>query len=171
MAQPYVGEIRMFGGNFAIAGWAFCDGSLLPISENETLFQLIGTTYGGDGQNTFALPDLRGRVPVHMGQGPGLSNYILAQNGGVESVTLTQNQIPSHTHAPVASNTGSSDNPSGSFWANSTTGKPYSAPPPAIQMNAGTVGSAGGSQPHDNLIPFQCVTYIISLFGIFPSPN
>jgi len=171
MAQPYVGEIRMFGGNFSIAGWAFCDGSLLPISENETLFQLIGTTYGGDGQNTFALPDLRGRVPIHMGQGPGLSNYNLAESAGVESVTLTQNQIPIHTHAPVASNTGNSDNPSGSFWANSTTGKPYSAAPPAIQMNPGTVASTGGSQPHDNMIPFLCVTYLISLFGIFPSPN
>jgi len=171
MAQPYVGEIRMFGGNFAIAGWAFCDGSLLPISENETLFQLIGTTYGGDGQATFALPDLRGRVPVHMGQGPGLSNYQLAQSGGVETVTLTQNQIPSHAHAPVASNTGNSDNPANSFWANSTTGKPYSAAPPAIQMNPGTVLPTGGSQPHDNMIPYLCVTYLISLFGIFPSPN
>lgn len=171
MAQPYVGEIRMFGGNFAIAGWAFCDGSLLPISENETLFQLIGTTYGGDGQTTFGLPDLRGRVPIHMGQGPGLQNYVLAQNGGVESVTLTIQQIPIHTHTPAASNTGASDTPANNFWANSTTGKPYSAAPPTIQMNAGTISPTGGSQPHDNMIPFLCVTYIISLFGIFPSPN
>lgn len=171
MAQPYVGEIRMFGGNFAIAGWAFCDGSLLPISENETLFQLIGTTYGGDGQSTFGLPDLRGRVPIHFGAGPGLSTYQLAENGGVESVTLIQSQLPIHTHAPVASNTGSSDTPTGHYWANSTTGKPYSAAPPTIQMNPGTVAPTGGSQPHDNMIPFQCVTYIISLFGIFPSPN
>lgn len=171
MAQPYVGEIRMFGGNFAIAGWAFCDGSLLSIAENETLFQLIGTTYGGDGQVTFGLPDLRGRVPVNQGQGPGLSSYVLAQNGGVENVTLTQNQVPVHTHIPAASNSGGSDNPANNFWANSTTGKPYSAAPPTVQMNAGTVTATGGSQPHDNMIPFLCVSYIISLFGIFPSPN
>ena len=171
MAQPYVGEIRMFGGNFAIAGWAFCDGSLLPISENTTLFQLIGTTYGGDGQTTFALPDLRGRVPLHQGQGSGLSNYVLAQSGGVESVTLTQNQIPIHTHTPMASNTGASDNPANNFWANSPTGKPYSAAPPTVQMNTGTISPVGGSQPHENMIPFLCVTYIISLFGIFPSPT
>ena len=172
MAQPYVGEIRMFAGNFNPAGWMFCDGSLLAISENETLFQLIGTTYGGDGQSTFGLPDLRGRIPVHQGQGPGLSNYTLAQNGGVESVTLTQNQMPIHNHTPLASNTGASDNPANSFWANSTTGKPYSAAPPTVLMNAATMGPAvGGSQPHDNMIPYLCVNYIISLFGIFPSPT
>jgi microcystin-dependent protein len=169
MAQPYVGEIRMFGGNFAIAGWAFCDGSLLPISENETLFNLIGTTYGGDGQTTFGLPDLRGRVPVHQGQGPGLSSYVLAQTGGVETVTLTTNQIPVHSHTPNASNTGGSDTPANNYWGNSTTGKPYAAAPPAVQMNTGTIGLTGGNQPHDNMIPFLCVTYIISLFGIFPT--
>ena len=171
MAQPYVGEIRMFGGNFAPAGWMFCEGSLLPISENETLFQLIGTTYGGDGQSTFGLPDLRGRVPVHMGQGPGLSSYVLAQTGGVESVTLTTNQTPIHSHTPAASNTGGSDSPANNFWGNTATGKPYSAAPPAVQMNAGTITPTGGSQPHENMIPFLCVSYIISLFGIFPSPN
>ncbi len=166
MAQPYVGEIRMFGGNFAPAGWMFCAGQLLPISENETLFNLIGTTYGGDGQSTFRLPDLSGRVPIHQGQGQ--SNYLLAETGGVESVTVTQNQVPIHAHTPMASNTGASDNPAFLFWANSTTGKPYSAAPPAIQMNAGTITPVGGSQPHDNMIPFLCVSYIISLFGIFP---
>jgi len=171
MGQPYVGEIRMFGGNFAPAGWMFCAGQLLAISEYETLFQLIGTTYGGDGESTFALPDLRGRVPVHQGQGAGLSNYIIGQNGGVETVTLTQNQMPGHTHTPAASNTGASDNPANNFWANTTTGKPYTAAPPVVQMNAGTMGPAGGSQPHDNMIPFLCVSYIISLFGIFPSPS
>lgn len=170
MAQPYVGEIRMFGGNFAPAGWMFCAGQIVAISENETLFQLIGTTYGGDGQTTFALPDLRGRVPVHQGQGPGLSNYVLAQTGGVETVTLTTNQIPAHTHTPNASNTGGSDNPANNFWGNTTTGKPYSAAPPAVQMNVGTITPTGGSQPHENMIPFLCVSYIISLFGIFPSP-
>jgi microcystin-dependent protein len=171
MGIPYVGEIRMFGGNFAPAGWMFCDGALLSIAENETLFQLIGTTYGGDGQTTFGLPDLRGRVPIHQGQGPGLQNYTLAQTGGVESVTLTQNQVPIHTHTPQASNTGASDNPANNFWANTTTGKPFSAAPPTVQMNAGTITAMGGSQPHDNMIPFLCVSYIISLFGIFPSPS
>ncbi len=172
MAQPYVGEIRMFAGNFNPAGWMFCDGSLLPISENETLFQLIGTTYGGDGQSTFALPDLRGRVPIHMGTGPGLSTYQLAETGGVESVTLTQNQMPVHNHTPLASNTAAADTPSNNFWATSATGKPYSAAPPTVLMNPGTMGPAiGGSQPHDNMIPFLCVSYIISLFGIFPSPS
>lgn len=171
MAIPYVGEIRMFGGNFAPSGWMFCAGQLLPISENETLFQLVGTTYGGDGQQTFALPDLRGRVPIHQGQGPGLSSYVLAQNGGIETVTLTTNQIPIHTHIPMASNTGASDNPANNFWANSTSGKPYSAAPPAVQMNAGSITPVGGSQPHENMIPFLCVSYIISLFGIFPSPS
>lgn len=164
MAQPYVGEIRMFAGNFAPVGWMFCDGALLPISENETLFNLIGTTYGGDGESTFGLPDLRGRVPIHQGNG-----YTLAENGGVEEVTLTINQIPSHTHTPWASNSGLSDNPANNFWANSATGKPYSAAPPAVQMNVGTITPTGNSQPHDNMIPFLCVSYIISLFGIFPS--
>lgn len=166
MAQPYVGEIRMFGGNFAPAGWMFCEGQLLPISENETLFNLIGTTYGGDGQQTFGLPDLRGRVPIHQGQGQ--SNYGLAETGGVESVTLTLNQVPNHTHTPVASNSGASDNPANLFWANSTLGKPYSASPPAVLMNAGTITPLGGSQPHNNMIPFLCVSYIISLFGLYP---
>src|SRR6188768_401443 len=104
MALPYVGEIRMFAGNFNPAGWMFCDGTVLPISENETLFQLIGTTYGGDGQSTFALPDLRGRVPIHMGTGSGLSTYVIGENGAVETVTLTVNQTPSHTHVPMGSN-------------------------------------------------------------------
>lgn len=167
MAQPYVGEIRMFGGNFAPAGWMFCSGQLLAISENDTLFNLIGTTYGGDGQSTFALPDLQGRVPVHQGNG-----FVLAQNGGSEQVTLNINQLPVHTHPPLASSAGGSDNPSGNFWANSTTGKPYAAAPPAVTMNPGTIGAAvGGSQPHDNMIPFLGVSYIISLFGIFPSPT
>jgi microcystin-dependent protein len=170
MAEPYVGEIRMFGGNFAPAGWMFCAGQLLPISEYETLFQLIGTTYGGDGQTTFALPNLQSRIPVHMGQGPGLLNYSLAEQGGVEEVTLTQNQMPAHTHPPVASNAGGSDSPAGNYWGNSTLGKPYTAPPPTSPMNPATIGPpVGGSQPHDNMLPFLCVTYIISLFGLFPS--
>ncbi len=164
MAQPYVGEIRMFAGNFAPAGWMFCEGQLLPIAENETLFNLIGTTYGGDGQSTFGMPDLRGRVPIHQG-----NSFTLAQNGGVESVTLTQNQLPVHTHIPNASNTGGSDNPSGNYWANSTTGKPYATPGAAVAMNAGTIQATGGNQPHDNFQPYLCVDFIISLYGIYPS--
>lgn len=167
MAQPYVGEIRMFAGNFAPNGWLFCDGTLLPISENETLFQLIGTTYGGDGESTFALPDLRGRVPVHAGSG-----ITLAESGGAESVTLTAQQIPSHTHqhsasASPASTTG---NPTG-LTANAGTTLIYGADAPSIPLNASAISIVGGSQPHDNMAPFLAVSYIISLFGIFPSPN
>ncbi|HMI78753.1 MAG TPA: tail fiber protein [Ferruginibacter sp.] len=169
MGQPYVGEIRMFGGNFNPAGWMFCDGAVLPISENEVLFQLIGTSYGGDGEETFALPDLRGRVPIHMGQGPGLpSSYQIAENGGVESVTLTIAQMPSHNHTPLASNAGGSDTPTNNFWANSATAKAYGAAPTTVVMNAATIASAGGNLPHDNMIPFLGINYIISLFGIFP---
>jgi microcystin-dependent protein len=175
MAQPYVGEIRIFAGNFAPAGWQFCDGQLLPISENETLFNLIGTTYGGDGQSTFALPDLRGRVPIHMGQGPGLGNRVLAEKAGSEAVTLLTSQIPVHSHVPVASpSSGDSDDPTGRTWAASTAlqfisdgGAGY--PNANSTMNAATMGLAGGNQPHDNMMPYQGVNYIISLFGIFPS--
>lgn len=167
MAQPYVGEIRMFGGNFAPAGWLFCAGQLLPISENETLFQLIGTTYGGDGQETFGLPDLRGRIPIHQGNGT-----ILAQTGGVEEVTLTINQIPSHNHpAGCKSTDGNSANPANSIPAVNSTALAYGATPPLQNMNAGAVLQTGGSQPHDNFQPYLCVSFIISLFGIFPSPS
>jgi microcystin-dependent protein len=169
MGQPYIGEIRMFGGSFAPAGWAFCNGQLIPISENNALFTLIGTTYGGDGQNTFALPNLQSRIPIHMGQGAGTSNYTIGEQGGVEEVTLTTNQIPSHTHPPLGSNTGLSDNPNGSYWADTATGKPFVAAPPAVLMNPQTITPTGGSQPHDNMLPYLCVTYIISLFGVFPS--
>jgi microcystin-dependent protein len=167
MAQPYVGEIRMFAGNFAPAGWMFCEGQLLPISENETLFQLIGTTYGGDGQSTFALPDLRGRVPVHQG-----NNYILAQTGGVEQVTLGTQQIPSHTHSFLASTvTGTQIAAAGQVLASLQSVKVYRSGPGAVPMAPATVTSDGGSQPHTNLQPFLCIDFIISLFGIFPSPT
>ncbi len=169
MGQPYVGEIRMFAGNFAPSGWEFCNGQLLAISEYETLFVLIGTTYGGDGQDTFGLPNLQSRVPIHQGQGSGLSSYIIGETGGVESVTLSINQIPLHNHIPIGANAASGDAPGNSFWANSATAKAYAAPPPGVQMNPATLLSAGGSQPHDNMIPFLCVSYIISLFGIFPT--
>jgi microcystin-dependent protein len=173
VGTPFVGEIRMFAGNFAPAGWAFCDGQLLPISENETLFNLIGTTYGGDGQATFALPDLRGRVPIHQGTGSGLSTRILAEMGGVEDVTLTPPQLPTHNHPLVAAATPAqaTAEPTGSLPAIATTAL-YSAPASGtLAMDPAAVGALGGSEPHTNLAPFLCVNFIISLFGIFPSPN
>src|SRR5437868_3196235 len=167
MAQPYVGEIRMFAGNFAPAGWMFCEGQLLPISENETLFQLIGTTYGGDGQSTFALPDLRGRIPIHMGNG-----FTLAETGGVETVTLTSAQLPTHTHELLAtSSLASASGPADNVLAESTTLTAFNSSAPTVAMASGTGGSVGGSQPHDNFQPYLCLDFIISLFGIFPSPT
>ena len=172
MAQPYVGEIRMFAGNFAPAGWMFCDGALLPISENDILFTVIGTTYGGDGQETFALPDLRGRVPLHQGTDKSGNTYTLGQSGGVESVTLTTQQIPNHTHPLLASsNTGTSPTNSNNTWAKSTAVDMYINEDPVQAMNAGSIGPAGGSQPHENLQPYLCVNFIISLFGLFPQPS
>ncbi|MEP9360240.1 tail fiber protein [Sphingomonas sp. KR3-1] len=167
MAQPYVGELRIFAGNFAPAGWMFCEGQLLPISENETLFQLIGTTYGGDGQDSFGLPDLRGRLPIHQGNG-----YTLAQTGGAEEVTLSINQIPSHSHPMLgASGNGSQSNPKNNVVASSTLVKAYSGETPDTAMSAASITSIGGSLPHTNMQPYLCVDYIISLFGIFPSQN
>jgi len=166
MSSPFIGEIRMFGGNFAPQGWAICDGSLMAIDQNDALFALIGTTYGGDGQTTFALPDLRSRVPVHVGPG-----FALGQAGGVESVTLTANQIPAHSHVPLAnSGTGSQSSPANGLWAGSSPSlNEYSTATPSLTMNPATVGQSGGSQPHDNMMPFLSVNFILSLFGIFPS--
>jgi microcystin-dependent protein len=174
MAQPYVGEVRLFAGNFAPAGWMFCSGQLLSIAENETLFQLIGTTYGGDGQNTYGLPNLQSRVPMHFGQGPGLPNYVLAEAAGTETVTLTVPQLPQHNHPEIASlNPGTSQNPTGNILARPTSTRPnllaYNSDSPVL-MNPAAVTSAGGNQPHQNCQPFLCINYIISLFGIFPSP-
>ena len=167
MAQPYVGEVRMFAGNFAPAGWAMCEGQLLPISENETLFNLIGTTYGGDGQSTFALPDLRGRLPMHFG-----NSFVLAETGGVETVNLTISQIPAHAHPFLAStDPANSPNPGAHVLAETATTTPYFAGPPAVSLAPQSVTNTGGSQPHDNMQPYLCVNYIISLFGIFPSPT
>lgn len=170
MSQPYVGEIRLFPGNFAPAGWAICNGALLPISENETLFNLIGITYGGDGQSTFALPDLQSRAPIHQGTTNG-TTYVIGQTGGVENVTLTVNQIPAHTHVPQAAigATGNPANsPAGNIWSGWTGGQ-FTAQAPAVNMNAAAIGADGGSQPHDNMVPFLTINYIISLFGVFPS--
>jgi microcystin-dependent protein len=169
MSQPYVGEIRMFAGNFAIAGWMFCEGQLLPISEYETLFNLIGTTYGGDGQSTFALPDLRGRLPLHQGNG-----FTLAENGGVETVTLSVPLIPAHSHPFLATgDLNSAGTPSGTLLAAiSTTGSEIYIPAAGtVPMSPNTIGSTGGSQPHDNFQPYLCINFIISLFGVFPSPT
>jgi microcystin-dependent protein len=164
MAQPFVGEIRIFAGNFAPVGWMFCDGQLLPISENETLFQLIGTTYGGDGETTFALPDLRGRLPLHQGNG-----FVIGQAAGAEDVTLTVNQMPAHSHPAVATtNQGTQGNPGGNVLSNSQGAKPYIEDAPTGNLSPQSVSPVGGSQPHSNLQPFICINYIISLFGLFP---
>jgi len=173
MAQPYVGEIRMFAGNFAPLGWLFCDGQPLPISENETLFQLIGTTYGGDGQESFNLPNLQSRVPMHFGNGPDGVTYPLAEMAGVEAVTLTMQQIPLHTHSLVASTAdGTVPNPGGNVLSQTPAGIfPYFEDVPTASMAAGAISPVGGSQPHENCQPFLCINYIISLFGIFPSPT
>lgn len=172
MSTNFVGEIRLFGGNFAPAGWAFCDGALLAISENETLFNLIGTTYGGDGQTTFALPDLRGRAPLHSGSGGG-SSYLIGQSGGVEQVTLTSNQIPTHTHPALGStDVATTSQVSGNVLASVSaagTVNAYGVLTPLTPLSASSLQNVGGSQPHDNMQPFLCVSYIISLFGIFPS--
>lgn len=181
MSQPFIGQIRIFAGNFPPAGWMFCEGQLLAISENETLFQLIGTTYGGDGQSTFALPDLRGRIPIHQGNG-----FTLAESGGVEQVTLSIGQIPAHSHklkgpsmVALGSNAGNSEDPSGKYPAISPGVNLYSttarenvnmATPQPVD-NLAILTPKGGSQPHTNIQPYLAVNYIISLFGIFPSPT
>ena len=169
MAQPFIGEIRMFAGNFAPSGWMFCDGQQLPISENDALFTLIGTTYGGDGQETFSLPNLQSRIPVHQGTGGGLSSRTLAETGGVEQVTLTTQQMPVHNHAMMASlNLGGSANPDNQMLAAGTNVQFFRAIAPNANMAANIISPAGGQQPHENLMPYLCINYIISLFGIFP---
>jgi len=170
MSTPYVGEIRMFGGNFAPSGWMFCEGQLLPISENEALFQLIGTTYGGDGQSTFQLPDLRGRVPLHQGNLSGGGTYTLGGTGGVETVTLTTSQIPSHTHAVQANpGGGSQPSPAGGVLAGGVA--MYKSQAAEVAFNPASVHAGGGNQPHTNFQPYLCVAFIISLFGVFPTQS
>lgn len=170
MSSPYVGEIRMFGGNFAPNGWALCQGQLLPISENDVLFQLIGTTYGGDGEETFALPNLASRVPIHQGTGPDGTTYQMGELSGVETVTLTTQQIPLHTHTMVGStNAANTGNPAGKVIAQSANVAYMVIDSNEVNLNAAAVTPIGGSQPHENCQPFLCINYIISLFGIFPS--
>jgi microcystin-dependent protein len=179
MSQPFVGQVIMFGGNFPPSGWMFCLGQLLPISENEVLFQLIGTTYGGDGEETFALPNLGGRIPIHMGQGGGLSSYIIGQSAGVESVTLTTQQIPIHNHFAVANATpASASKPTPStILANENVSNggndPFVYAPfdsaSQVTLPGNAIQNTGSSQPHENIQPVMAVSYCISLFGIFPS--
>jgi microcystin-dependent protein len=172
MSNPYIGEIRMFGGNFAPAGWAFCQGQLMPISENDALFTLIGTTYGGDGQETFGLPDLQGRFPIHTGSSGG-GTYIIGETGGVESVTLTANQIPNHNHPVLATTSGATGSPANALMATATSStaglRVYSTNAVSTNLHPSSVSPAGGSQPHENMQPYLCVNFIISLFGIFPT--
>jgi microcystin-dependent protein len=173
MGQPYIGEIRMVGFNFAPVGWALCNGALMAITESEALFALIGTTYGGDGQQTFALPDLQSRFPVHMGQGPGLNSRILGESAGAESVTLITQQMPGHTHGFSADAAGSSSaSPKGKVHGVAPGLACYAEPGTGNgTMAASAIASAGGSQPHDNMPPYLVVNFIISLFGIFPTQN
>lgn len=162
----------MFAGNFPPLGWLFCDGQQLPISENEALFQLIGTTYGGDGESTFNLPNLQSRVPIHFGNGPDGINYPLAQQAGTEEETLSTQQLPVHSHGPIATaNNGDQPSPIGGIWAANTTVKPYNTNPAAVAMGSPSTTPTGGSQPHTNVQPFLCINFIISLFGIFPTPS
>ena len=162
--MPYIGEIRMFAGNFPPAGWALCDGQPQAISENDALFVVIGTTYGGDGQETFNLPDLRGRVPLHQG-----NNHIIGESGGVESVTLTTQQLPNHNHAVIGSqDNGNNASPANAILAGSTTVTPYASETATAVMAATSISAVGGSQPHENLSPYLCINFIISLFGLFP---
>lgn len=174
MSERYLGEIRMFGGDFPPVGWAFCDGSILSISENPNLFYLIGTTYGGDGVTTFALPDLRGRTPLHMGTNPHSgSSYVIGQQGGTETVQLTGAQLPAHTHAVQAerpSDANLTGNPAQAVWAPGTL-LHYATGTPNVSMNPASVGAAGSSQPHDNMMPYLATSFIISLYGNYPTPE
>ena len=167
MSEPFVGEIIPVGFNFAPQGWAQCDGQLLAIAQNDVLFSLIGTTYGGDGRETFALPDLRSRGPVHQGQGPGLSSRTLGEAGGAETVTITANQMPSHTHSVAAATAFTSSSPTGAVPA---PGSPY-GDPDTTRMHPSMIQPVGGNQPHENMPPFLVINWCISLYGIYPPRN
>jgi microcystin-dependent protein len=169
MSDQYLGEIRMFTGNFAPEGWMFCNGQVLNISQNDALYSLIGTTYGEDGQSTFALPDLRGRIPLHNGTGSTGTSYILGQSGGEEQVTLSTSQLPSHTHTVNAlSSPGTTASPSNAFWAGSTINQ-YSTVEPKNVMGIQAISTVGKDAPHDNIMPFLAISFIIAIVGIYPS--
>ena len=173
MSEPFVGEVRMFAGNFAPRSWAYCDGQLLSVSQNDALFSLLGTIYGGDGRTTFGLPDLRGRIPLHAGSGPGMSSRKIGAKGGAEKVTLSLNQLPSHNHSARAlGKPGDSGNPHNRHWA-ATSGSPdyYTSDPPGVNMDNNAISTVGGSQSHNNIMPFLCIHFIIALFGVYPSRN
>lgn len=172
MGEPYVGEIRMFAGNFAPVGWMFCEGQSLSIAENDVLFTLIGTTYGGDGEETFNLPNLASRVPIHMGAGPDGTTYQIGEMGGTEQETLTVQQIPTHSHPFTCSTSiATESSPSGNVLAQSTVANMYIQDSPDGSLAASSVQPVGGSQPHENTQPFLCISFIISLYGVFPSPT
>lgn len=172
MSNPFLGEIRMGGFNFAPRGWAFCIGQLLPIAQYDALFALVGTTYGGDGVTTFALPDLRGRIPINQGQGPGLSNYVMGQKAGTESVTLTTAQIPSHSHVITAASSGTrSANPVGNLLGSGEADIYNHDGANGVAMSPNAIAQSGGNQPHDNMQPYLCINFFIALEGIFPSRN
>ena len=170
MSEPFLAEIRMFAGNFAPQGWAFCNGQIMSIAQNTALFSLVGTTYGGDGQTTFALPNLQSRVPIHWGQGPGLSNYVWGEQIGTETVTLLSTQMPSHNHSLAATTVaGGTATPStGTVLANSHTTNIYGANPNTT-LSPQAISQAGGNQPHNNIQPVLAVSFIIALEGIYPS--
>ncbi|GJM09627.1 MAG: microcystin dependent MdpB family protein [Lysobacteraceae bacterium] len=170
MSEPFVGEIRMFAGNFAPRGWAFCDGQLLAVSQNDALFSLLGTIYGGDGRTTFGLPDLRGRIPLHQGTGPGLSARRLGSKGGDENVTLTTNQLASHTHDWNANTATATDAaPQGKVLADPVGLRIFDPANQNTNLDSTTIANTGGTQPHTNLMPTLCVNFIVALFGIYPS--
>lgn len=185
MSNPFLGEVRMFGGNFNPRGFALCNGQLLPISQNDALYALIGTTYGGDGVNTFGLPNLQGRIPLHQGQGPGLTNRIIGELAGTETVTLLPTQMPQHSHQPVANNVDPTNDapasntmpcrPKQAVGGNSALLYTDPSKTPTAgdlkPMLAGIIGNAGGNQPHDNMMPYLCINFIIALEGVFPSRN
>jgi microcystin-dependent protein len=173
MADPFVAEIRLFPFNFAPKGWAFCNGQLLPISQNTALFSLLGTTYGGDGRSTFGLPNLQGSAAMHQGQGPGLSQRFLGETGGQQTVTLTLTQMPAHTHTANGKAAGGTANPSSMVWGTSNAGKVAAnfyapAAPAPVNMNAGALANTGGSQPHNNMMPYLTLNFCIAMQGVFP---
>ncbi len=169
--EPYLGEIRIFGGNYAPKGWAFCDGQLMSIGGNEALYSLLGTTYGGNGQSTFALPDLRGRLPLHLSQSSSGQNYLLGAKGGTEQVTLNEGQLPAHTHQAKGSATGSVGSPSDACWGTASGGSAYAKVSPTISLANEALSITGKNQPHDNMMPSLGLSFIIALQGIYPTSD